>query len=125
MNRVCDGVVDCPDFSDELYCDYCPEKHFHCGTGRNCIPKEKMCDGHVDCLNSADEKGCGESILGAQCFSQGQSMSIYKKRLLSKMADCFFQIFLSCYNWLLQHLIANTDTINIFVSLKDVKYNKT
>jgi len=56
--RVCDGTVDCPDFSDELYCDYCPEKHFHCGVGRQCIDKEKMCDGVSDCYNGADEKGC-------------------------------------------------------------------
>jgi len=57
-SRVCDGVVDCPDFSDELYCDYCPEKHFHCGVGKRCIDKEKMCDGVEDCENGADEKGC-------------------------------------------------------------------
>ena len=56
--RVCDGVVDCPDFSDELYCKYCPEHHFHCGVGQVCIPKHKMCDGVVDCDNAADEKGC-------------------------------------------------------------------
>ena len=60
--RVCDGVVDCPDFSDELYCDYCPEKHFHCGVGKMCIDKEKMCDGVEDCDNGADEKGCCELL---------------------------------------------------------------
>ena len=58
--RVCDGIVDCPDFSDELYCDYCPEKHFHCGVGRQCIDKTKMCDGILDCDNGADERGCGQ-----------------------------------------------------------------
>ena len=58
--RVCDGVVDCPDFSDELYCPYCPEHHFHCGVGKHCIEKSKMCDGQPDCDNGADEKGCRE-----------------------------------------------------------------
>ena len=40
-NQICDGVVDCPDFSDELYCPYCPEHNFHCGVGKMCVPKEK------------------------------------------------------------------------------------
>ena len=57
-DQICDGVVDCPDFSDELYCPYCPEHHFHCGVGQMCIPKDKMCDGNLDCDNGADEKGC-------------------------------------------------------------------
>ena len=55
---ICDGVVDCPDFSDELYCPYCPENHFHCGVSKTCIAKEKLCDGVKDCSNSADERGC-------------------------------------------------------------------
>ena len=48
---MCDGTVDCPDFSDELYCEYCPEKHFHCGVGQQCIDKNRMCDGVRDCDN--------------------------------------------------------------------------
>ena len=60
--QICDGVVDCPDFSDELYCPYCPEHHFHCGVGQMCVPKNQMCDGTADCDNGADEKGCRKSI---------------------------------------------------------------
>ena len=68
--RVCDGVVDCPDFSDELYCPYCPEHHFHCGVGKHCIEKSKMCDGNPDCDNGADEKGCCEYIVRIRLISR-------------------------------------------------------
>ncbi|CAG9862459.1 unnamed protein product [Phyllotreta striolata] len=56
--RVCDGVIDCQDVSDERSCSYCPKSHLHCGIGRVCIPRMKRCDGHIDCPDGSDEKRC-------------------------------------------------------------------
>ncbi|OXA65058.1 uncharacterized protein LOC110843915 isoform X2 [Folsomia candida] len=56
--RICDGVMDCIDFSDELHCPYCTPGHFHCGISNQCISPDKKCDGTIDCPNSSDEKAC-------------------------------------------------------------------
>lgn len=57
-SRLCDGVIDCADMSDELSCGYCQDGYMHCGTGRHCFPPEKKCDGTFDCPNGSDEKNC-------------------------------------------------------------------
>ncbi|XP_066594436.1 atrial natriuretic peptide-converting enzyme [Prorops nasuta] len=56
--RICDGIIDCPDLSDEKSCAYCKEDQMHCGVGRVCIPQNKRCDGKADCPNGSDEKDC-------------------------------------------------------------------
>ncbi|KAJ8984937.1 hypothetical protein NQ317_012187 [Molorchus minor] len=56
--RICDGVVDCQDLSDEKTCTYCPKDQLHCGIGRVCIPKTARCDGQVDCPDGSDERAC-------------------------------------------------------------------
>jgi len=62
-SRICDGVMDCTDFSDELHCPYCPPGHFHCGAGKECIPPDKKCDGIMDCPNGSDEKACCKEFI--------------------------------------------------------------
>nr|SVE73394.1 EOG090X019S [Daphnia atkinsoni] len=56
--RICDGLMDCHDFSDEVACNYCPEGQVHCGVGASCIDVNKRCDGVPDCPNGSDERGC-------------------------------------------------------------------
>lgn len=64
-NRVCDGLMDCHDFSDEVACTYCPEGQVHCGVGAACIDVEKRCDGIPDCPNGSDERGCRELLFSS------------------------------------------------------------
>ncbi|KAF5273845.1 hypothetical protein FQA39_LY00960 [Lamprigera yunnana] len=56
--RLCDGIADCQDLSDEKSCTYCPSDHIHCGIGPTCITPTKRCDGTVDCPDGSDERAC-------------------------------------------------------------------
>lgn len=57
-NRICDGVPDCADLSDEMKCDYCAIDSLYCGRGRSCVSRSKRCDGKFDCPDGSDEKDC-------------------------------------------------------------------
>ncbi|CAK8693025.1 unnamed protein product [Clavelina lepadiformis] len=81
--QICDGVVDCPDLTDECVCFQYQHKQTNqvcervcygfdsnecsqCGPGellcpedKVCLSKEKICDGVIDCpLSGLDEKAC-------------------------------------------------------------------
>nr|XP_045618524.1 low-density lipoprotein receptor-related protein 1B-like isoform X1 [Procambarus clarkii] len=64
--QLCDGVLNCPDGSDESRCDEkilqgCRPEEYMCERTRDCIHQSLKCDGNDDCQDRSDELGC-ESI---------------------------------------------------------------
>ena len=65
--KVCDGVADCLDKTDESRCNDgadgtevipdCGMDHFICDDGI-CYHQDRLCDGTQDCQDGSDEKMC-------------------------------------------------------------------
>ncbi|XP_045774622.1 uncharacterized protein LOC123873684 isoform X1 [Maniola jurtina] len=65
QSKICDGFVDCWDYSDENKCEWCQEGQFVCANAQQCVDMSKVCDGIPDCPLGDDEKSCvalGDSI---------------------------------------------------------------
>lgn len=60
-NKVCDGIIDCEDKSDELNCDCELKDHFRCSGNISCVENIRKCDGRVDCWDASDEIGCSSN----------------------------------------------------------------
>ncbi|CAH2050542.1 unnamed protein product, partial [Iphiclides podalirius] len=58
QTKICDGVVDCWDYSDENKCEWCKEGQYVCSNARQCIDMSRVCDGTPDCPLGDDEKTC-------------------------------------------------------------------
>ena len=57
LKKLCDGVIDCHDLTDEIDCSYC-KGNYVCAQSHVCIDKSKVCNGDNDCPNGEDESEC-------------------------------------------------------------------
>jgi hypothetical protein len=63
-SKICDGVDDCFDNTDENNCSMCnilAEKP--CDDRKMCVMAKWFCDGHVDCSDGSDERNCGKYVV--------------------------------------------------------------
>ena len=54
---VCDFRRDCPDGSDESFCQHSSCNDFVCSNGQ-CVSSHKRCNNIMDCFDSSDESNC-------------------------------------------------------------------
>ncbi|XP_067142117.1 uncharacterized protein [Centruroides vittatus] len=57
-SKICDGIIDCWDQTDELQCPWCSRDQFICPNSKKCIEKFRICDGIQDCPFGSDESHC-------------------------------------------------------------------
>ncbi|KAL8613509.1 hypothetical protein ACOMHN_007552 [Nucella lapillus] len=64
-SMVCDFRQDCPDNSDESFCEHPSRTGFLCSNGQYAL-RGQRCNEHSDCADDSDEKNCDDNY-GALC----------------------------------------------------------
>ena len=79
--RLCDGTIDCPDGSDENFCNESCQGIFLCQQEDICLSEHQVCNGKIDChLSGDDEKYC---IKKSQDFIDLQTDRAFSKLLFN------------------------------------------
>ncbi|XP_071525421.1 uncharacterized protein [Panulirus ornatus] len=77
-DQRCDGIVNCPDASDETVCA-CVDR----------IPQARRCDDTIDCPDYADELGCyGCKTRQMWCMKDGKSVCVKEEEVCDGRALC-------------------------------------
>jgi len=58
LDRVCDGAYDCRDQSDEAGCEFCGELEWRCPLSGECVEEDASCNAVTDCRWEEDERFC-------------------------------------------------------------------
>ncbi|ELU15687.1 hypothetical protein CAPTEDRAFT_87079, partial [Capitella teleta] len=85
FEKVCDGISDCNDSSDEHGWATCPDE-FKCHHSY-CIPIHRVCDGIYDCPMKDDERDCADlSCVGL--FKCKNGTCLHPSFLCNGKVDC-------------------------------------
>ncbi|KAK7494115.1 hypothetical protein BaRGS_00014588, partial [Batillaria attramentaria] len=83
--RVCNGVAECVDGSDERDCA-CRQDEFTCRSTGQCIRRDRVCDRRRDCDDGSDESDCGCQADEFTCVTDGRC--IPSDRVCDRRRDC-------------------------------------
>ncbi|XP_055330998.1 sortilin-related receptor-like [Paramacrobiotus metropolitanus] len=78
--KLCDGIIDCPDASDELFCGHCTTAQFFCQKSHQCIFRNQTCDGYPDCNPYGEDEETCLGVTPAPCHIDADMTSIQSER---------------------------------------------
>ncbi|XP_077488026.1 uncharacterized protein LOC144098930 [Amblyomma americanum] len=131
QHKICDGILDCWDFTDEILCPWCSAEMFVCPGAKQCVAQHKVCDGHHDCPYGLDEVQCVGLVdeeEEAPSMSSGQGyLQLKRNGVWGKLCVDQFPRYLSNGTWSLGeigHAACNTLSYRKVLAIRRSKDKK-